>query len=215
MKDTFYFSHDQNARGDIKCVRLIREMKWEGYGIYWALIEMLYESKGKIEADFDLIAYDLRANPETVKKIVTGFDLFYRKGKIIGSHSVDRRLEDRQARVESARASANARWGNPDAMRSHSGGNARNEVKKESKETKTTATPSAVDRLIEGINTDVPKDYFAWRFPKGFNAKYAGAFLINVPVDECGKLLNTPRLGMEIKAALEWRIEQKRLEQMR
>ncbi len=69
--------------------------------------------------------------------------------------------------------------------------------------------------MIEKIKTDVPKDYHAYRLPQGFNAKYAGAYLLNIPADECAVLLNTPRLGAEIKAALTWRIEQKKLETSR
>lgn len=44
MKDTYYFSHDSNARNDEKILMLRAEHGWEGYGIYWALIEMMFES---------------------------------------------------------------------------------------------------------------------------------------------------------------------------
>lgn len=74
---------------------------------------------------------------------------------------------------------------------------------------KTTATPNgAVDQLIRSIKTDVPPDYNQWRFPRGFNGKYSCAYLVNVPVDECLKLLRTPRLGTKIREALEWRIRE-------
>lgn len=44
MKDAYYFSHDCNARNDEKILMLRAEHGWEGYGIYWALIEMMFES---------------------------------------------------------------------------------------------------------------------------------------------------------------------------
>ena len=42
-KDAYYFSHDSNARNDIKILRLRRSLGLEGYGIYFCLIEMLRE----------------------------------------------------------------------------------------------------------------------------------------------------------------------------
>lgn len=44
MKDAYYFSHDSNARNDEKILMLRAEHGWEGYGMYWALIEMMFES---------------------------------------------------------------------------------------------------------------------------------------------------------------------------
>ncbi len=160
MKDTFYFSHDQNARGDEKIIPLLRSHGWGGYGLYWALVEKLYEDHGSIVADFDMLAFDLRTESKLLEAIATKFDLFYMKGGRLRSRSVDRRLAERQARVESARASANARWGNADAMRTHCEPNARKKEKKERKEI--TAAPAAADRSKElstivdklGISTD-------------------------------------------------------------
>lgn len=43
-KEAYYFSHDSNARQDEKILMLRAEHGWEGYGIYWALIEMMFES---------------------------------------------------------------------------------------------------------------------------------------------------------------------------
>lgn len=43
-KETYYFSHDANARNDEKILMLRAEHGMEGYGIYWALLEMMFES---------------------------------------------------------------------------------------------------------------------------------------------------------------------------
>lgn len=40
-KDTYYFSHDANAKDDPKCMALIDDLGMEGYGIFWVLIEIL------------------------------------------------------------------------------------------------------------------------------------------------------------------------------
>ena len=43
--ETYYFSHDGNARNDEKILMLRADHGWEGYGIYWALVEMMFENK--------------------------------------------------------------------------------------------------------------------------------------------------------------------------
>lgn len=44
MKDAYYFSHDANARNDEKILMLRADYGWEAYGIFWVLIEMMFES---------------------------------------------------------------------------------------------------------------------------------------------------------------------------
>lgn len=43
-KEAYYFSHDSNARRDEKILQLRAKFGWEGYGLYWAIIETLRES---------------------------------------------------------------------------------------------------------------------------------------------------------------------------
>ena len=43
-KKAYYFSHDANARNDEKILMLRAEHGWEGYGVYWVLIEMMFEA---------------------------------------------------------------------------------------------------------------------------------------------------------------------------
>ena len=44
-KETFYFSHDYNARNDPKILELRSEYGMEGVGIYWCIIETLAEDE--------------------------------------------------------------------------------------------------------------------------------------------------------------------------
>ncbi len=215
MKSSFYFKHDLDARGDDKMRSMMMKHGARGYGIYWLIVEDLYRSKGRITRDYAAMAWAYHEPQQEIKSVAEDFGLFYDTHGKIACHRADRDLESRREASEKAsiagRASASQR-----ALNSRSTQVNQERTGEERKgEDKTTATPSAVDRLIDGIKTDIPKSFDAWRFPKGFNAKYAGAYLLNVPVDECEKLLNTPRLGAEIKAALEWRIDQKKLETSR
>jgi uncharacterized protein YdaU (DUF1376 family) len=149
MKDTFYFSHDYNPRGDEKIQKLIFKLGWEGYGLYWALIEMLYQNEGYVEYECDRIAFELRTDSETINSIIKGFDLFNMQGKNFFSKSVLHRLAARKGKSEKARQSAKARWdkgieGDANAMRTHNERNAIKERKgkenkiKETKEKKAT-----------------------------------------------------------------------------
>ena len=105
-----YFRHDYNARHDEKIIRLIFNMGWEGYGLYWAIVELLYIGKGKIRNDYTLISYELRTKPEMVERIVTDYELFYVKDGNIRSRAINERLEERAGVGEKRSASASKRW---------------------------------------------------------------------------------------------------------
>lgn len=51
MKSTFYFDHDYNSRNDLKILELRSEYGWEGYGLFWAIIETLCEQNGHIKRE--------------------------------------------------------------------------------------------------------------------------------------------------------------------
>jgi hypothetical protein len=78
MKESFYFSHDSNARNDVKIIKLRRQLGMEGYGIYWALIEMLRDAPGNklpIES-IDDIGFSINCSKEKVEAVIRNYDLF-------------------------------------------------------------------------------------------------------------------------------------------
>ena len=113
-KDTFYFSHDYNARSDVKVKKLIIKHGYEGYGLYWALIEDLYQNGNVMPLDYDFIAYDMRTSSEVVRSIINDFDLFEVDDDTFGSLSIQRRLDKRNVKSRKARQSAMKRWGDDD-----------------------------------------------------------------------------------------------------
>jgi hypothetical protein len=131
--DTFYFSHDYSARNDEKIKRLIRKYKYLGYGIYWAIIEDLYNNANALRMDYDGIAFDLHSDEKTIKSIVEDFDLFVFDGEFFGSLSVQKRLNKRQEKSNKASENANKRWNkieiNANALQTHCDGNAIKERK--------------------------------------------------------------------------------------
>jgi hypothetical protein len=99
-----YFSHDYRARFDPKMRKLFMEKGVAGIGIYWCLIEMLYENDGKLNVDnFETIAFDLRIEIEILQEIVNNFDLFIVDNSILTNNGVKKRLLIREQKAEKNR----------------------------------------------------------------------------------------------------------------
>ena len=130
-KDTFYFSHDYNTRLDTKIKKLLKKHKAEGYGIYWMIVEDLYNNANALETDYEGIAYDMRINEDLIKSIINDFDLFIVKNGVFGSESIEKRLAKRAKKSSKARESAMYRWNkdNANALRTQSDSNAIKERK--------------------------------------------------------------------------------------
>ena len=107
---SFYFSHDYNARNDEKVKKLLRVHGMVGYGVFWAIIEDLYNNANAMQLDCDGIAFDLRVDKEVVKSVIFDFELFEIKDIIFASSSVQRRLNERNNKSVKARESAFKRW---------------------------------------------------------------------------------------------------------
>ncbi len=132
-KDTFYFSHDYNSRTDDKIKALNRKHGMLGYGIFWAIVEDLYNNANALHLDCDGIAFDLRTDKDVVNSIINDFGLFVIDGEKFGSLSVQKRIDERNSKSNKARESAYKRWtqseGNTNAMQTHSESNTIKEIK--------------------------------------------------------------------------------------
>lgn len=129
MKETFYFSHDYNTRNDEKIKKLIYVHGFEGYGLYWAIIEELYQNANAMRMECERIAYELRNDKERITSIINDFDLFVIEGEYFYSESIQKRLNMRDEKSRKASESAKKRWENANAMRPHSERNAIKERK--------------------------------------------------------------------------------------
>lgn len=127
-KDSFYFSHDYNARSDPKIKRLISKHGIMGYGLYWSIIEDLYMNANALPLHYDVIAFDMRCEEDVVRSIINDFDLFLIDGDEFGSLSIQRRLDIRDNKSAKARESAHKRWeknnNNANAMQTQCDSNA-------------------------------------------------------------------------------------------
>jgi len=109
-KDTFYFSHDFNARHDEKITLLMMEHGIEGYGIFWAIVEDLYNNTNVLRTNYKRIAYELRVDEIKVKSIIEDFGLFSVNGDTFYSLSIQKRLLEREEKSKKAKESINKRW---------------------------------------------------------------------------------------------------------
>lgn len=124
-KETYYFSHDFHARSDPKLIRVAMKHKMTGVGVYWCIIEMLYENEGLLLlSDCERIAYELKEDIELINSIVKNFDLFHADATTFWSDSAIERTNIRTEKSNKASDSAKIRWANANAKRTHSEGNA-------------------------------------------------------------------------------------------
>ena len=116
MKLTNYFPHDYNARNDAKLIRLRMDMGLQGIGIYWCIVEMLYEEDGKIErSNLKAVAYAINEEVTNVQQVIEQYNLFEFDDKFIWSEAVSKRLKNikkiSSVRSSAGKASAEARKG--------------------------------------------------------------------------------------------------------
>lgn len=173
MKDAYYFSHDANARNDPKIVKLLMHQGWEGYGLYWALVEMLRSEKDyKLERNYSTYAFALRTDESRICAVVEDFELFTVEEGVFYSESLLRRMELREAKSQSARKAAQVRWDKvkPDAnaMQTHSERNAikgKERKGKEKKDNYTVEHPAEArprvpyKQIIDFLNETVKSDF--------------------------------------------------------
>ena len=108
-KDAFYFSHDSNAHKDPKILRLRAKFGWEGYGIYWAIIETLREQTNyKWKAsDKHLLSFYFANGDEVVNQVIEeclSIGLLIEEEDFIHSESLTRRMKMKDEISEKRRA---------------------------------------------------------------------------------------------------------------
>lgn len=142
-KDTFYFPHDYYARHDPKLERLRMSMGCEGIGIYWCLIEMMYEQGGSLKlSDLGLYSKSLNTTIEKVDLLLREGDLFKKNKTHFWSKSCRERLEKISVKREKASTSAKLSH-SANAERTQSERSAIKEIK-ESKEKKVKKEATAI-----------------------------------------------------------------------
>ncbi len=108
--NTFYFSHDYNTRSDFKIKRLLQKQGSCGYGVYWMLVENLYNNNNSLPLDYEALQYDLQSDISVIRSVLNDFDLFEIQNNHFSSKTITERLKARDSKSKKARDSANVRW---------------------------------------------------------------------------------------------------------
>lgn len=70
------------------------DLGMKGIGLYWCIIECLYENNGYLDLDqIDLLAFELRVEKKSIEDLIDNYDLFKKNKKSFFSKSVLQRLE--------------------------------------------------------------------------------------------------------------------------
>ena len=106
-KQAHYFSHDYNARNDERILELRSEFGWEGYGIFFAIVELMAENSGHLNYSKPaLIAMSLQVDVEKVKKLLSKcieVGLFFEQEGLLRSKRLDAHFDLRQSLSEYGR----------------------------------------------------------------------------------------------------------------
>ena len=112
-----YFTHDAHALEDPKCMLLVSQLGMEGYGMFWALIEIL-----RLQPDYRLpvamipaLAGKLGVSEAKLRTVIGNYGLFVvQDDTIFFSESLNRRMEALEQaatfRRERALKAAKGRW---------------------------------------------------------------------------------------------------------
>lgn len=88
MKKTYYFPHDYHARHDHKLVKLRKDHGVLGYGLYWFIVEVLYETGDCYPfTGLDVIAYESGVTEDLIKQVITDYNLFSYDDEVFWSDS--------------------------------------------------------------------------------------------------------------------------------
>ncbi len=123
MKKT-YFNHDSVARLDIRLIKLRSKLAYEGYGIFWAVLELLFTEENKLcVEDYDSLAFGLQCDAKVLKQVIEDFDLFVVEDGCFYSRRLNNHIEEINNKSNKAKESINKRWNNTNVIRTYNDSN--------------------------------------------------------------------------------------------
>ena len=166
MKKT-YFNHDSVARLDIRVIKLRSKLGYEGYGVFWAVLELLFTEENKLcVEDYDSLAFGLQCDAKVLKQVIEDFDLFVVEDGCFYSRRLNNHIEEINNKSNKAKENASKRWNNATAMQPQCNRNA-SKVNK----SKVNKSKSIEERIldfkksiqsIEGISDDDKENFFLY-----------------------------------------------------
>jgi len=116
MKKT-YFLHQSNSFYDYKIIKMRSKLGMEGYGIFWAVLELLFTEENKLCIDdYEPLAYSLQCDADKLKAVIEDFDLFVVEDGCFYSKRLNNHIEEINNKSNKAKENASKRWNNANAM---------------------------------------------------------------------------------------------------
>lgn len=111
MKKSLYFRHDYKARNEPKLQNVLVEHGVAGIGVFWCIVEMLYEHDGTLPLkSVKSIAFELNVDCMVVKSVIKDFSLFENDGKEFWSPSAKSRIAKTDEIAAKRKRAAWKRW---------------------------------------------------------------------------------------------------------
>lgn len=159
-KETYYFSHDSNALTDTKILNMRADYGLEGYGLYWAIIEMMRnEEDYKLEVNKNTYRAIKTLTNTTIdvekfiKDCIEDYELFEQKEESFYSKSLLKRMEVKEKKSAVAREKAQKRWNsNATEMQQQCSSNAN-----KGKKNKVNKNKEKENKIKDIYNTNCPK----------------------------------------------------------
>ena len=124
MKKT-YFLHQSNSFYDYKIIKMRSKLGIESYGIFWAVLELLFNEENKLCIDdYNALAFSLQCDSALLKQVIEDFDLFVIEDGCFYSKRLNEHIEEINTKSIKAKENAKKRWNNATAMGPHSHRNA-------------------------------------------------------------------------------------------
>ncbi len=167
MKETYYFSHDYNARNDEKILELRSEFKSDGYAAYFMMLESMAENEdsglNRVAIGGLSLGYNIpKGKLEKIIQKAVDIGLFVEEGSRFYSPRMREHKEFRLSLSEAGKLGAKKRWGEKKNSPPNAPPNAKERKGKERKgntlPTVKTKPKVDIDKLFEDIQkeTGVP-----------------------------------------------------------
>ena len=151
MKKT-YCLYESTSFNDYKVIKMRSKLGIESYGIFWALLELLFNEENKLCIDdYDALAYSLQCDSNILKQVIEDFDLFVLEDGCFYSKRLNNHIEDINNKSTKAKESASKRWSNANAKRTHTDSNA--SISISSSKSKSISKSKIEDRIHEFKNS--------------------------------------------------------------
>lgn len=106
-----YFRHDYNARNDMKLQSVITKHGAVGIGVYWIIVEMLYQNGGELPLDIARnISVAYFTDFKVVESVINDFDLFENDGNVFWSVRIRQTIDNTKKVSDARKAASRQRW---------------------------------------------------------------------------------------------------------